>query len=77
MIETMVNQQPLDPIEVGRFNDPLPRLRSVAYRHAGSRGSCSSCGNQTGRDAALCPWCGRVALKDAASDPEAAGDVTA
>jgi len=73
MIEKMVSQRPLDRIEVGHFSDPRPGVRVVGPSRAGSRASCSSCGNQTGRDAALCPWCGRVALKDAASDPEASG----
>ena len=44
----------------------------------GSRTSCSSCGASVEHDAARCPWCGRVVLKDAVFGSEgAAPDTTA
>ena len=74
MVGTVDNEQPkigaggADSVGQERLEPPTP----------GSRTYCSSCGASIEHDAARCPWCGRVVLKDAVFGSEsAARDTTA
>jgi hypothetical protein len=68
----MVLNQHLDSIAVGTCGDGLGGQGGVGASPRGSQGSCSSCGSRIENYAALCPWCGRVLLKDSVFESEGA-----
>jgi len=70
MVGMVLSQQPLDSMVVAIPDDRSASQDGVGVPSPGSEGSCSSCGACIEHDAALCPWCGRAALKDAIFDSE-------
>jgi hypothetical protein len=65
MVGTVVTLQPADSIGIGIAGDGSAGQRGLEAPNPGSEASCSSCGASIELAAALCPWCGRVVLKDA------------
>ena len=65
MVGTIVNAQFAHSIRIGIAGDVSAGQEGLEAPSPGSEASCSSCGAHVEYDAALCPWCGRVVLKDA------------